>query len=249
MHVQDEPIHTTPFLPIEPDNEALRELVAQGLVGISPLSALNAHNLRQSYSQAVFPWFNEGEPVLWWSPDPRMVLPVADFRIRRSFKKVLKSFWAEADARISMDEDFAGVMRHCAQAVRQGQRGGTWIQPCMMEAYTDLHRLGQAHSVEVWRRGQLVGGLYAVSIGRAVFGESMFSIESFASQIGLAALVAFCKHQGIELIDCQQNTAHLGQLGAHAIGREAFAAHVLRASAQNPVVWAFEPAHWQALAL
>ena len=208
--------------------------------------ALTVDTLRHAYSRGIFPWFSEGQPILWWSTDPRMVLDVNDFRLHPSFKKTLKNFRTSADCEIRIDSDFERVIRACSASPREGQ-AGTWIVDDMIAAYTQLHQAGLAHSIETWINGELVGGLYCVSIGKAVFGESMFSRRANASKIALAALVGFCRHHGIEQIDCQQNTPHLASMGAHEISRSLFLSHVTQALDQPAPRWHFEPAHWNEL--
>ncbi len=199
--------------------------------------------LRAAYCAGIFPWYSEGQPILWWSPDPRMVLELAQFRVHRSLRQTLKKFRASANCEIRIDHDFAGVLAACANAPRPGQ-AGTWIGADMIEAYTELHRSGSAHSVETWVDGRRVGGLYCVAIGRALFGESMFSLEPGASKIALAALVALSRHHGVERIDCQQNTAHLARLGAREVPRAQFTAQVALACREAPLDWRFEPLYW-----
>jgi leucyl/phenylalanyl-tRNA---protein transferase len=182
---------------------------------------LSVERLVSAYSQGIFPWFSEGEPILWWSPDPRMVLDVANFKLHRSLKQAIKRFHADPECEIRMDTDFARVIGCCANTSR-GSNNGTWIVPAMQAAYIGLHEAGFAHSVETWVRGELVGGLYFTQIGRAVFGESMFSLQTDASKIALAYLVDWCKTQGIGWIDCQQQTSHLASLGAAPVAREVF---------------------------
>jgi leucyl/phenylalanyl-tRNA---protein transferase len=220
-----------------------------GIVAVTELAALTADNLRLAYAQGVFPWFNANDPVLWWSPNPRMVLSVENFHMRRSFKKVLRRFIDDPLTKITMDLEFPGVMAHCAQVKRSGQSGESWIQPSMVAAYTSLHQQGLAHSVEVWQDQRLVGGLYCVAIGQAVFGESMFSLQSFGSQIALAALLAFCRANAVEWIDCQQNTAHLASFGAHEISQEQFLAQLRSSTHKIALEWCFDAANWQTLAL
>ena len=199
-----------------------------------------------AYRATVFPWYSEGQPILWWSPDPRMVLDVASFRLHRSLAQSLKKFRANAACEIRVDYDFAGVIKACSSISRSGQ-DGTWISQDMQDAYVALHQAGTAHSIETWRNGQRIGGLYCVAIGKAVFGESMFSLESGASKIALAALVALCRRGGAVRIDCQQNTAHLASLGAREMPRAAFAQHVASACLQAPLEWQFKPLYWSAL--
>lgn len=205
--------------------------------------SLSVENLRTAYRSGIFPWYSEGQPILWWSPDPRMVLEVAQFRVHRSLRQTLQRFRASASCEIRIDHDFAGVITACSQVPRAGQ-AGTWIGEDMIEAYIRLHQAGTAHSIETWIDGQRVGGLYCVAIGRAVFGESMFSLQPDASKIALAALVALCRRHGIERIDCQQNTPHLARLGAYEVPRTQFTAQVALACQQAPVEWLFKPLYW-----
>jgi leucyl/phenylalanyl-tRNA---protein transferase len=208
---------------------------------------LSVGTLVSAYSQGIFPWYSAGQPLLWWSPDPRMVLRTREFKLHRSLRKALQRFFATSGCEIRMDHDFSAVIAACASAPRQGQ-AGTWIVPEMQAAYTALHHAGHAHSIEVWQDAQLIGGLYCTQVGRAVFGESMFAHATDASKIALCALVAICRAQGISFIDCQQNTSHLASLGAQEWPREAFCAAVRGASAdQQPMRWALESADWQAL--
>lgn len=208
--------------------------------------ALDVPTLASAYAQGIFPWFSLGQPVLWWSPDPRMVLPTDAFRLHPSLRKRIKALLRQGRLEIRMDHGFAAVIRACAQVSRPGQNG-TWIVPDMVAAYERLHAAGLAHSVETWWDGELAGGLYGVNLGRMVFGESMFSRRSDASKIALAALVAFCRACGITLIDCQQNTAHLASLGAHEVARASFVRHVTRATLAPAPLWRFESVYWQQL--
>lgn len=208
--------------------------------------ALTPQTLHDAYSHGIFPWFSEGQPVLWWSTDPRMTLRPSQFRLHRSLRKTLTRFAASPDCFIRFDSAFGQVIRECASARRTGQNG-TWIQPEMQAAYLQWHHDGFVHSVETWKGGQLIGGLYCVGIGRAVFGESMFALETDASKIALAALVCFCLEHGIEMIDCQQNTRHLASLGAAEITRESFVQHVQKAALQPAPPWRFEPLYWRHL--
>jgi leucyl/phenylalanyl-tRNA--protein transferase len=175
-----------------------------------------------------------------------MVLQVAQFRVHRSLRQTLQRFRANPNCEIRIDHDFAGVIQACAQAPRAGQPG-TWIVPDMVEAYIRLHQAGSAHSVETWVDGERVGGLYCVAIGRAVFGESMFSRVPDASKIALAALVALCRREGVRAIDCQQNTPHLARLGAREMPRAPFTAQVAQACDEEPLVWEFKPLYWSEL--
>lgn len=207
---------------------------------------LNVPTLRRAYSKGIFPWFSEGQPTLWWSPDPRMVLTVADFRLHPSLKKTLKKFRASTHCEIRIDSDFQSVIEACAGSPREGQ-GGTWIVPDMVDAYVQLHRSGSAHSIETWVDGELLGGLYCVALGKAVFGESMFSRATDASKIALAALVCLCRRHGIAQIDCQQNTGHLASMGAREMPRALFLKRVEVALAGAVPVWQFDPNYWDEL--
>lgn len=205
--------------------------------------ALDVEHLHSAYARGIFPWFSDGQPILWWTPDPRMVLPLAEFKLHRSLRRVLQKFRQNAGCEIRVDHAFNTVVQACAYAVRDGQHG-TWILPDMVEAYEKFHAAGYAHSIETWVDGQLVGGLYCVGLGKAVFGESMFAARTDASKIALAALVCLCRRQGVALIDCQQNTRHLASLGAKEIPRAQFIDHVQKAQKRAPLQWNFEPLYW-----
>lgn len=207
---------------------------------------LDIPTLLSAYSQGIFPWFSEGQPVLWWSPDPRMVLKVENFRVHRSLGKTLRRFLNDARCEIRFDYAFDKVIEACAVKQRIGQPG-TWIVDAMVQAYSAMHRAGHAHSIETWVNDEIVGGLYCVNVGRAVFGESMFSHQTDASKIALAALVSFCRLNNIEMIDCQQNTQHLASLGAAVMPRNDFV-EILRKSARGSTPsWHFEPVYWKEL--
>jgi leucyl/phenylalanyl-tRNA--protein transferase len=221
-----------PFPPLESAWGA--DTPAPGLLAAG--GALDVPTLVAAYRQTIFPWFSEGEPIMWWSPDPRMVLDAREFRLHRSLRKTLARFVADPACEIRIDSAFERVMAQCAAAPRQGQ-SGTWIVPPMRRAYAALHRAGHAHSVETWVGGQLVAGLYCVALGRAVFGESMFTAISNGSKIALCALIAFCRAHGIPLIDCQQNTRHLAFMGARERPRTWFAAQVAQLAAQPAPAW------------
>lgn len=207
---------------------------------------LDVPTLLDAYAEGVFPWFSEGQPILWWSPNPRMVLQVADFRLHDSLRKTLRSGLRDQRIEVRFDHDFAAVIRHCAATPRHGQQG-TWILPEMVTAYEALHHAGHAHSVETWWDGQLAGGLYCVNLGGMVFGESMFSHRSNASKIALAGLVAFCRSHGLAAIDCQQNTAHLASLGAREMDRARFVGLVQRATTRPAPTWQFLSVYWNHL--
>jgi leucyl/phenylalanyl-tRNA--protein transferase len=198
--------------PFPPLASALRE--PNGLLAAG--GDLSPERLTEAYSKGIFPWFNPGEPILWWSPDPRMVLFPGELKVSRSLRKTLKKQGYE----VSVDTAFRQVMEACS-APREGQ-GGTWITPAMIDAYTELHQQGLAHSVETWMGGRLVGGLYGISLGRMFYGESMFSLATDASKIAFVHLVRQLERWGYGMIDCQMKTAHLASLGAREIPRAEF---------------------------
>lgn len=181
--------------------------------------------LEEAYRKGIFPWYSPGQPVLWWSPEPRLVLPVAEFRLSHSLRKTLRRFVRSPGCELRVDTAFERVIAACAGTPRAGQ-DGTWIVPEMVDAYAEWHRAGRVHSVETWIDGNLVGGLYGVAIGRMFFGESMFAWRTDASKIALAGLIALCREHGVPLVDCQQNTAHLTSFGAREVTRQAFEAHL-----------------------
>lgn len=207
---------------------------------------LDVPTLHRAYSSGIFPWFSEGQPTLWWSTDPRMVLYPAEFRLHRSLRKTLERFAIRPGCEVRIDTAFDEVIQACSMSARPGQ-SGTWIVPQMVKAYQAFHRAGYAHSVETFGGGKLVGGLYFIAIGNAVFGESMFARETDASKIALAALCALCRHHEIEFIDCQQNTRHLASLGAREISRADFVSQVAEKAAEPGPVWRFDPVYWNAL--
>jgi leucyl/phenylalanyl-tRNA--protein transferase len=184
---------------------------------------LSPERLLEAYRRGIFPWYSEGQPILWWSPDPRAVLFPGELRVTRSLAKTLRNRGFET----RVDHAFAEVVERCADPGLRPE--GTWISPDMMSAYRRLHELGVAHSVEAWLDGRLAGGLYGVALGRVFFGESMFSVERDASKVALKRLVDEAVARGIELIDCQFATPHLESLGARSIPRDEFAALLSRA--------------------
>ena len=208
---------------------------APGLVAAS--RDLSALRLVESYGQGIFPWYSSGQPVLWWSPDPRMVLKPQNFRFHRSLRQALKRGQLQPGFSLCFDRDFHQVIERCSQAPRKGQ-SGTWIVPDMVKAYQEMHSIGLAHSAELWLDGSLVAGLYFVAMGHAVFGESMFTTVSDGSKMALALLVSVCLQHGIDAIDCQQNTRHLASLGAQEMPRADFVAQVQRARHMPAVDWA-----------
>jgi leucyl/phenylalanyl-tRNA--protein transferase len=203
---------------------------------------LSPQRLLMAYRHGIFPWFSEGQPILWWSTDPRMVLMTGRFRISDSLKKTLRKIehsMAESGRwQVRFDSAFEQVMRACAAPRRDGP--GTWISDDIIAGYTGLHALGYAHSAELWLDGELVGGAYGVSIGRMFYGESMFARVTDGSKIALAYLVRFLRAHGVEMIDCQQETGHLASLGASPIPRAQFLAH-LRNNIELPQITAWEP--------
>jgi leucyl/phenylalanyl-tRNA--protein transferase len=195
---------------------------------------LSAERILAAYRRGIFPWFSPGEPILWWSPDPRMVLIPNEFKLRRSLAKTLRN----ATYEVRLDTVFASVIAACASVPRNGQ-AGTWITDEMRTAYIDLHHAGHAHSVETWIDGELAGGLYGIAIGKAFYGESMFSLRRDASKIALAHLCEHLKRRGFGIIDCQMETRHLASLGARPIPRREFAARlaILCADGDPPMRW------------
>ncbi len=205
--------------PFPDPHQALRE--PNGLLALG--GSLSPRRLLKAYRRGIFPWFSDGQPILWWSPEPRTVLFPEAVRIRRSLKKVLK----KQVFTLTMDRQFAAVMAGCA-APRKGE-AGTWITAEMTAAYEQLYRLGYAHSVESWQRDdqgelQLVGGLYGVALGQVFFGESMFSLATDSSKAALVALCQQLQRWGFLVIDCQMHTAHLASLGAVSLTRREFMA-------------------------
>lgn len=195
---------------------------------------LSPQRLLAAYRAGIFPWFSAGDPLLWWSPDPRMVLFPHEFRISRSLRRTLRSGRFE----VRLDTAFAEVIGACAETPRPGQ-DGTWITQAMQDAYRRLFELGFAHSVETWLDDQLVGGLYGIAIGRMFYGESMFSRQSDASKVATAHLARHLAAKGFGMIDCQMNTPHLASLGAREIPRSEFldALRALTAAPAAPGRW------------
>ncbi len=204
----------TPFPPIDAALTDPEGLLAAG-------GDLSPARLVDAYRHGIFPWYSDGQPILWWSPDPRMVLHVGEFRVSHSLAKRIRRH--EFDLR--NDTAFDAVIEACANVPR-GQGKGTWITAAMIDAYRRLHRLGYAHSVEAWRGDELAGGLYGLALGKVFFGESMFARATDASKVALAALVARLRQLDVSLIDCQQETGHLASLGARPIPRKRFARHL-----------------------
>lgn len=227
-----------------PDSAWGADSPAPGLLAAG--GALNTSTLRNAYAQGTFPWFSEGQPILWWAPDPRMVLKTSDFKLHPSLRKTLRKFRGTPNCSIQVDSAFSPVIRACAARERTGQNG-TWILPSMVRAYEQLHHEGTAHSVETWIDGKLAGGLYCVALGKAVFGESMFAHATDASKIALAALVCMAREHGIPWIDCQQNTRHLASLGAKEMPREMFLAGIQKLRLEPGIPWEFKSVYWSQL--
>lgn len=178
---------------------------------------LSRDRILLAYSMGIFPWYSEGSPVLWWSPDPRLVLIPEELKISRSLSQVIK----KGVFSVTMDTAFERVIRSCAEINRKGQQG-TWITEEMLGAYISLHSAGYAHSLESWQSGDLVGGLYGIALGKAFFGESMFAIKSNASKVAFVTLVQYLKKLNFSFIDCQVTTEHLKSLGAKEVSRKKF---------------------------
>jgi len=234
--------------PLPPTSRALPPgSEAPGLLAAG--GELSNTRLEEAYRHGIFPWYSEGQPVLWWSTDPRMVLRVGDFKISRSLRKTLRRFIATPGCELRIDSAFERVIGACAGTPRHGQ-GGTWIVPGMVQAYTRWHHAGRVHSFETWVDGELAGGLYGVSIGRMFFGESMFAHLTDASKIALAALVAFCRANGVAMIDCQQNTGHLASFGAAEMPRVTFERLLSPALGGTDISgWNYHPRLWAQLDL
>jgi len=206
------PVYQLPKELVFPDPENAAE---GGLLAVG--GDLSLQRLLLAYSRGIFPWYTEGDPILWWSPDPRLILDPDGFRVSKSLKRIIK----KKVFTVTMDCCFARVIRKCATIKRKHERG-TWITDAMIAAYIKLHRAGVAHSVETWEGRRLVGGLYGVSLGKAFFGESMFSEKPDASKVALVFLVGALRSWGMDLIDCQVATEHLARMGARSIPRAEF---------------------------
>ena len=211
-----------PFPPVHRALDDPNGLLAAG-------GGLGVTRLLDAYARGIFPWFNDGDPVLWWCPDPRTVLPTDAVHISRSLRRRLR----RRDYEITMDRAFDEVIRACAEPRRDD--GGTWLIPQMMRAYQRLHETGAAHSIEVWMKGKLAGGLYGVALGRMFYGESMFSRQTDGSKIAIVAVAAQLARWRFPLIDCQMPTAHLATLGATAIPRRSFVRAVERLVKEPPM--------------
>lgn len=219
-----------PFPPVDRALDDPNGLLAAG-------GGLGLARLLDAYSHGIFPWFSEGDPVLWWCPDPRMVLPTDGFHQSRSLKRRLK----KRDYQVTADRAFHQVLLECA-APRRDQ-AGTWLVPAMIRAYERMHRAGAAHSIEVWSGDELIGGLYGVALGRMFFGESMFSRRTDGSKIALAHLCGQLARWHFPLVDCQMRTSHLETLGARSMPRREFVRLVRRLVSEpgHSGVWTFDP--------
>ena len=206
---------------------------------------LSPARLHAAYSRGIFPWYGPGQPPLWWSPDPRMVLQTKHFKLTRSLRKTLAKFARNFNCEIRVDSATAEVLAACASSPREGQLG-TWILPEMQAAYVHWQAESRAvHSIETWIDGELAGGLYGINLGRMFYGESMFMRRTDASKIALAALLCLCREHGVRWIDCQQNTQHLASFGASELPRAVFEAHLAATvSLPSPANWHFLPALW-----
>ena len=218
-----------------PDVSEALTMDAPGLLAAG--ADLSPQRLLAAYRRGIFPWFSEGQPILWWSTDPRMVLMTEHFKVsdslRKTLRKVERSMEEGGPWQVRFDSAFEAVMRACAAPRKDGP--GTWISEDIINGYTGLYALGYAHSSEVWLDGKLVGGAYGVCIGRMFYGESMFARVTDASKIALAYLVGFLRSHGVAMVDCQQETSHLASLGAAPIARAAFLRHLSQAIEQPPI--------------
>lgn len=221
----------TPGMSFPPVDQALD--APNGLLAAT--ATVSAPRLVEAYRLGIFPWYSEGEPVLWWSPDPRMVLFTDELCVSRSLRKRARALASEPAAAICLNRDFVGTMRACAAP--RAEQPGTWITDEIIDSYAELHRHGLAHSVELWSDDECIGGLYGVALGRMFYGESMFSRVRDASKITLLALVRLLRNERAPVIDCQQKTAHLASLGAREIRRSDFCATVAQAVKAPSIDW------------
>jgi leucyl/phenylalanyl-tRNA--protein transferase len=229
-----------PLLTPDPDQSV------PGLIAVS--ERIYPDQLLQAYKLGIFPWYSDEQPVLWWSPDPRMVLKPDDFHCSESLQKSIRHFCQDTQSELLVDADFGAVIRACATSARKDQ-DGTWITHEIMDAYATIHEQGYAHSIAVIENDAMIGGLYCVAIGNMVYGESMFSRKPNASKIALAALSAWCIQNHIAMIDCQQETSHLRSMGAKPIPRLDFLQQLQASVNQSNIVkfWKFDKqilTHW-----
>lgn len=225
---------------LRPDDDnffpAAHTASSEGLLAIG--GDLRNDRLLTAYRQGIFPWYSGDQPILWWSPDPRAVLYFDDLKISRSLRKILRS----GNFKVTMDQQFVNVIRSCAEPRKKDQDGGTWITPQMLHAYVDLYHSGFAHSVETWRNGELVGGLYGVAIGRAFFGESMFNRGRDTSKTALVYLVRQLQRWKFSFVDCQLPSEHVFSMGAKEIPRSRFLYELEQALTQpgRPGSWSLD---------
>lgn len=229
-----------PLAPFPPVETALRD--PDGLLALG--GDLSPQRLLNAYRQGIFPWYSTGQPILWWSPNPRMVLQPAALKLSRSLRKTLR----KAPFTITLDQAFDTVTAACAEPRTDGR--GTWLSTDMRRAYSTLHNLGYAHSVEAWQGDRLVGGLYGIALGRVFFGESMFTRVTDASKVAFAHLVRQLARWDFKLIDCQVHTSHLASLGATAMDRTSFTTQLDKLAAPtHNLPWRFDPdlgkSEWQ----
>jgi leucyl/phenylalanyl-tRNA--protein transferase len=215
-----------------------RQAAKEGLLAYG--GDLHPDRILKAYRMGIFPWYSEGDPILWWSPDPRLLLYPERFKIRRSFRRVLRN----RKYTVRFDRDFEAVIAACA-AVPRGDRKGTWLLPEMREVYTELHRRGFAHSVGVYGDGELIGGLYGIAMGKVFFGESMFSTRPDGSKIALKALSDVLREKGYDFIDCQVVTDHLVGLGAIPVPRERFLAELEATLGKPSDLGSWSDYHWE----
>lgn len=207
---------------------------------------ISANQLLDAYSHGVFPWYSEGQPILWWSPNPRMVLYPEEFHVTKSLRNTMRKVLEDPRFEIRVDYDFYSTIRGCATQPRHGQ-SGTWITHAIMNSYGQLHERGYVHSIESYFNNELVAGLYCVNLGRVVFGESMFTKIPDASKLALATLTSWAIKNQIRFIDCQQETAHLTSLGGRAISRDLFLEDLETYTKAASPIWQFdkfELTHW-----
>ena len=220
-----------PWLSEPPDFPAPDEALSEPPGLLAAGGALSPAWLLAAYHRGIFPWFNEGEPILWWSPDPRMVLIPTEVRVSRSLGKRLR----RGEFEVRIDSAFDAVIAACAAA--RGPAVGTWISPDIRAAYGRMHELGHAHSIESWQDGRLVGGLYGIALGRVFFGESMFARVTDASKVALVHLARLLAAHDFVLIDCQMSTGHLQSMGAREIGRAEFTTGLASWTLEQPSGW------------
>ncbi len=228
----------TPLSPYSHSFPDPRYAAEEGLLAYG--GDLHPDRILKAYRSGIFPWYNPGDPILWWSPDPRLILYPDQLRVNRSFRRVLRN----RNYTVRFDHDFPAVIAACASMPERRERG-TWLTPEMQEAYTELHRRGFAHSVEVYEEGVLIGGLYGIAMGRAFFGESMFSRARDGSKIALKALSDVLRGKGYDFIDCQVVSDHLVRLGAVAVPRQRFLEELESALQSAPEVGSWSNYRWE----